>query len=135
MLDSQLQATISQFEHKKGVVQAISENSAQLAKALNENTPIVVTTLQKFGFILQTVGDLGKKRFALIIDEAHSSQSGAAARKLRQALTKGNHAAVRAAIDCKRQSGNPVEDAEVRKACETVAGRDFTSFWAGQKDE
>jgi type I restriction enzyme, R subunit len=89
VLDSQLQATISQFEHKKGVVQAISENSAQLAKALNEGTPVIVTTLQKFGFILETVGSLGKRRFALIIDEAHSSQSGAAARKLRQALTKG----------------------------------------------
>lgn len=94
VLDSQLQATISQFEHKKGVVQAISENSAQLAKALNDGTPVVVTTLQKFGFILETVGDLGKKRFALIIDEAHSSQSGAAARKLRQALTKGKPKAV-----------------------------------------
>lgn len=89
VLDSQLQATISQFEHKKGVVQAITENSAQLAKALNDGVPIVVTTLQKFGFILDTVGDLGKKRFALLIDEAHSSQSGASARKLRQALTKG----------------------------------------------
>lgn len=94
VLDSQLQATISQFEHKKGVVQAVSENSAQLAKALNDGTPIVVTTLQKFGFILDTVGDLGKKRFALIIDEAHSSQSGAAARKLRQALTKGKPKAI-----------------------------------------
>ncbi|MEJ1937905.1 DEAD/DEAH box helicase family protein, partial [Nostoc sp. NIES-2111] len=97
VLDSQLQATISQFEHKKGVVQAISENSAQLAKALNEGTPVIVTTLQKFGFILETVGSLGKRRFALIIDEAHSSQSGAAARKLRQALTKGKLATVNAA--------------------------------------
>ncbi|WP_375184293.1 type I restriction endonuclease subunit R [Aquabacterium sp.] len=94
VLDSQLQATISQFEHKKGVVQAISENSTQLANALNGGTPIVVTTLQKFGFILEKVGSLGERRFALIIDEAHSSQSGAAARKLRQALTKGKPKAI-----------------------------------------
>lgn len=94
VLDSQLRDTISQFEHKKGVVQAIRENSAQLAKALNDGTPIVVTTLQKFGFILETVGELGKRRFALIVDEAHSSQSGAAARKLRQVLTKGKPKAV-----------------------------------------
>lgn len=89
VLDKQLQDTISQFEHKAGVVQVISENSAQLAKALNDGAPIVVTTLQKFGFILDKVGELGGRRFALIVDEAHSSQSGSAARKLREALTKG----------------------------------------------
>lgn len=89
VLDKQLQDTISQFEHKAGVVQVISENSAQLAKALNEGAPIVVTTLQKFGFILDQVGALGQRNFALIVDEAHSSQSGTAARKLREALTKG----------------------------------------------
>lgn len=89
VLDKQLQDTISQFEHKAGVVQVISENSAQLAKALNDGAPIVVTTLQKFGFILDKVGELGQRKFALIVDEAHSSQSGAAARKLREALTKG----------------------------------------------
>ena len=89
VLDKQLQDTISQFEHKVGVVQVISENSAQLAKALNDGAPIVVTTLQKFGFILDKVGELGTRRFALIVDEAHSSQTGSAARKLREALTKG----------------------------------------------
>ncbi len=89
VLDKQLQETISQFEHKSGVVQVISENSAQLAKALNDGVPIIVTTLQKFGFILDQVGDIGTRNFALIIDEAHSSQSGSAATKLRKALTKG----------------------------------------------
>jgi type I restriction enzyme, R subunit len=89
VLDKQLQETISQFEHKAGVVQVISENSAQLSEALNAATPVVVTTLQKFGYILDKVGELGKRRFALIIDEAHSSQSGSAARKLRETLTKG----------------------------------------------
>jgi type I restriction enzyme, R subunit len=89
VLDKQLQDTISQFEHKKGVVQVISDNSAQLAKALNDGVPVIVTTLQKFGFILDTVNDLGKKSYALIVDEAHSSQSGSAATKLRKALTKG----------------------------------------------
>jgi type I restriction enzyme R subunit len=99
VLDKQLQDTISQFEHKKGVVQVISENSAQLSKALNEGVPVIVTTLQKFGFILQAVGDLGKRNFALIIDEAHSSQSGSAARKLREALTKGKPKKVVEVID------------------------------------
>jgi type I restriction enzyme, R subunit len=89
VLDKQLQDTISQFEHKAGVVQVIKENSAQLAGALDEGAPIVVTTLQKFGFILDKVGKLGQRKFALIVDEAHSSQTGSAARKLREALTKG----------------------------------------------
>lgn len=99
VLDKQLQDTISQFEHKKGVVQVISDNSAQLSKALNEGVPIVVTTLQKFGFILDTIGDLGKRNYALIIDEAHSSQSGSAAGKLKAALTKGAKKKLVAEVD------------------------------------
>lgn len=90
VLDQQLQATIAQFEHKEGVVEKIDVNSEQLAKALREGVPIVVTTLQKFPFILDKVGELKKRRFAVIIDEAHSSQTGSAAQKLRQALTTGN---------------------------------------------
>jgi len=87
VLDRQLQETISQFEHKSGVVQKIDENSEQLAQALNSGTPIVVTTLQKFPFILDKVAGLKDRHFALIVDEAHSSQSGTAAQKLRRALT------------------------------------------------
>ncbi len=87
VLDRQLQDTISQFEHKAGVVQKIDENSQQLAQALNDGVPIVVTTLQKFPFILDKVGNLKSRRFALIVDEAHSSQTGSAAQKLNQALT------------------------------------------------
>ena len=89
VLDKQLQQTISQFEHKSGVVQVISDNSAQLAKALNSGVPIVVTTIQKFGYILDQVVNLGTRKFALIIDEAHSSQGKSASTKLNQALTKG----------------------------------------------
>ena len=87
VLDKQLQETISQFEHKPGVVQKIDQNSDQLAKALMGGTPVVITTLQKFPFILEKVQGMGNKRFALIVDEAHSSQSGTAAQKLRRALT------------------------------------------------
>ncbi len=87
VLDQQLQATIAQFEHKEGVVEKIDVNSEQLAKALRDGVPIVVTTLQKFPFILDKVGELRERRFAVIIDEAHSSQTGSAAQKLRQALT------------------------------------------------
>ena len=88
VLDRQLQETISQFEHKAGVVQVIDENSQQLADALNSGVPVIVTTLQKFPHILDKVAALKNRRFALIVDEAHSSQSGSAAQKLRKALSK-----------------------------------------------
>ena len=87
VLDQQLQDTIYQFDHQDGVVEKIDENSAQLANALDKGKLIIITTLQKFPWVLDKVGGLGDKRFALIIDEAHSSQSGKAAVKLRAVLT------------------------------------------------
>ena len=90
VLDRQLQETIGQFEHKEGVVQKIDQNSQQLADALNDGVPIIVTTLQKFKFIQEKISDLHKRKFALIIDEAHSSQSGTAAQHVRSVLTTGD---------------------------------------------
>src|SRR3989338_620782 len=87
VLDQQLQDTIYQFDHQDGVVEKIDENSTQLANALDKGKLIIITTLQKFPYVLDKVGALGDKRFALIIDEAHSSQSGMAAVKLRAVLT------------------------------------------------
>lgn len=89
VLDSQLQDTIYQFDHQQGVVEKIDENSTQLASALDKGKLIIITTLQKFPWVLDKVGDLGDKRFALILDEAHSSQAGKSAVKLREVLTKG----------------------------------------------
>lgn len=89
VLDSQLQDTIYQFDHQQGVVEKIDENSTQLASALDKGKLIIITTLQKFPWVLDKVGGLGEKRFALILDEAHSSQAGKGAVKLREVLTKG----------------------------------------------
>ena len=97
VLDRHLQETISQFEHKAGVVQKIDQDSTQLANALTQGTPIIVTTLQKFPFIQKKVSGLASLRFALIVDEAHSSQSGAAAQKLRTALRTEGSAPLRVA--------------------------------------
>ncbi|WP_377705336.1 type I restriction endonuclease subunit R [Pseudoduganella sp. UC29_71] len=88
VLDSQLQDTIYQFDHQQGVVEKIDENSTQLASALDKGKLIIITTLQKFPWVLDKVGGLGDKRFALILDEAHSSQAGKSAVKLREVLTK-----------------------------------------------
>lgn len=96
VLDQQLQDTIYQFDHQQGVVEKIDENSTQLANALDKGKLIIITTLQKFPWVLDKVGGLGDKRFALIIDEAHSSQSGKAAVKLREVLTKGDSTATAA---------------------------------------
>lgn len=86
VLDQQLQENIYQFEHKQGVVQKIDENSQQLADALSSGTPIVITTLQKFPFVTEKIGKLPSRRYALIVDEAHSSQTGEAARHMKEVL-------------------------------------------------
>ena len=86
VIDKQLQDTIYQFEHKQGVVEKIDVDSAQLAQALLSATPIIITTLQKFPFVTEKVGDLPNRNYAVIIDEAHSSQSGESAADLKGVL-------------------------------------------------
>jgi type I restriction enzyme R subunit len=86
VLDQQLQNTIYQFEHKTGVVQKIDKDSTQLASALGYGTNIIITTLQKFPFVVDKVGELPERKYAVIIDEAHSSQGGEASKKLKEVL-------------------------------------------------
>ncbi|GLW98773.1 type I restriction endonuclease [Microtetraspora sp. NBRC 16547] len=89
VLDRQLQETIYQFEHTPGVVKRIDQHSDQLAEALQgETAKVIITTLQKFPYILQKVTGLRGKRFAVIVDEAHSSQSGEGAADLKKVLLK-----------------------------------------------
>lgn len=86
ILDSQLQDTIYQFDHVDGVVRPVKDGSKGLKEALNDGAKIIITTLQKFPYIYQDVEATGK-RYAVIVDEAHSSQSGTAAKKLKVALS------------------------------------------------
>ena len=86
VLDQQLQDTIYQFEHKQGVVQKIDLDSTQLAQALTAGVPIVITTLQKFPFVTEKIGALPKRKYAVIVDEAHSSQGGESATELKGVL-------------------------------------------------
>lgn len=90
VLDSQLQNTIYQFEHKSGVVQRIDKDSQQLADAISDGSNIIITTLQKFSFIVEKVGSLPNRNYAVIIDEAHSSQGGEASKKMKQVLGNAN---------------------------------------------
>jgi type I restriction enzyme R subunit len=86
VLDKQLQDTIYQFEHKQGVVQKIDESSEQLARALENGVPIIITILQKFPFVSRHTGELPDRRYAVIVDEAHSSQSGQEAVKMKAVI-------------------------------------------------
>ena len=89
VLDRQLQRTIFQFDHTPGVVKKIEVDSAQLAGALEDATSkIIISTLQMYPYVLDKItgSELGSQRYAVIIDEAHSSQGGDAAARLKQAL-------------------------------------------------
>lgn len=87
VLDRQLQDTVYQFEHAHGVVKKVEESSKELAEALRSaEAKIVVTTLQKFPFVVQEVADLPARRYAVIVDEAHSSQTGETAQEMKKAL-------------------------------------------------
>lgn len=87
VLDQQLQNTIYQFEHKAGVVQKIDKDSSQLAWAIGSGSNIIITTLQKFPFVVDKVGGLPDRKYAVIIDEAHSSQGGEASKKMKDVLS------------------------------------------------
>ncbi len=87
VLDRQLQDTIYQFEHTHGVVVRIDQDSKQLAEALQGvQARIIITTLQKFPFVMEKVENLPPRRYAVIVDEAHSSQTGDSARDLKLVL-------------------------------------------------
>ncbi len=95
VLDSQLQETIYQFDHAEGVVCRINREegegskSVQLTNALEAATPIIIVTIQTFPFVLKAIQErvtLKGRTYAVIADEAHSSQSGKTARRLREVL-------------------------------------------------
>lgn len=108
VLDRQLQETVAQFEQTDGVVQKIDKDTHQLTAALAANVPIIITTIQKFPYVMHSIQTKAKqgehisldtegKRFAVIVDEAHSSQTGETAGELRQVLSKsGIEAAIAA---------------------------------------
>jgi len=116
ILDRQLQDTIYQFEHARGVVVKIDKDSSQLAEALaGEQARIIITTLQKFPYVLDKIGEVPARSYAVVIDEAHSSQTGEAAKDLRLALGVGEEQELTAAeaedAGLMAVAIDPVEDA------------------------
>lgn len=118
VLDSQLQDTISGFDHVEGMVETIDEKktSKDLRDAINDGKKIIITTLQKFPIIYQEIDDNKGRRFAIIVDEAHSSQTGNSAKKLKAALADVELALKEyAEIESEEEAENDTEDKLVKE--------------------
>lgn len=91
VVDRQLQKAVTGMEHKSGLIRVMDEKctSADLADALNGNTKIIATTIQKFPYIVDNVKNMQNRTFAVIIDEAHSSTSGKDMAAVTKALSAG----------------------------------------------
>ena len=121
VLDRQLQGTVAQFEQTQGVVKKIDGTSRQLKDAIAKGARIIVTTIQKFSTDhLKALSGQGKRNFAVIIDEAHSSQSGKSAQAMTDALTR------------EATSSDDIEDliAEYQKARGPQSNISFFAFTA-----
>ena len=143
VLDQQLQNTIYQFEHKTGVVEKIDEDTRQLARALSGGTPIIISTIQKFPFIARALDrlerdgdgiaiDTAGKRFAVIVDEAHSSQSGETAMTLRGMLNRdGIESAIAAQLSDEEDDDlDPATRAAILRDAKRRARQPNLSFFA-----
>ena len=129
VLDKQLQKQIKQFEKINGTVKTITKGSKELIKALTDGDKIIISTLQKFGYI----GDLAKlngKRFAIIVDEAHSSQSGENVKDLKISLTTDD--VLKKLIDQDEENTEPKDtvEAELEKIMASRQKLPHLSFFA-----
>ena len=88
VIDDQLRNTIRSLEKIDGVVKPVVRGSKELKKYLEQGKDIIITTIQKFPFISDTITSLGNQTFAVIIDEVHSSQSGELSKELKKSLSK-----------------------------------------------
>jgi len=136
VLDRQLQDTIKQFEKIKGTVSKIDRNTRQLVKALERGDKIIISTLQKFGF----VGELARmpgKRFAVIVDEAHSSQTGEGVKDLKLVLTSDEELKKALDKDDEREAEDPIEAEleKIQKARQKLPHLSFFAFTATPKDK
>lgn len=125
VLDNQLQNTIYQFEHKQGVVQKIDKDSKQLTKALEKGTNIIITTLQKFPYVLEQIGEIPKRNYAVIVDEAHSSQGGETAKKMKEVLSSSD---LEEAVEAESTGDDDYED-EIRKSMMARGKQSNLSFF------
>lgn len=138
VLDKQLRDTVKQFELTSGVVKKVENGGRELKKALEDGAKIITTTLQKFPVIVDSIDKLLGKRFAVIIDEAHSSQGGegvtALRRTLRDEVLQLEEAERQAKEEAKKNKDiedRIIEEMESRRA--KVANISFFAFTATPK--
>lgn len=128
VLDKQLQDTIYQFEHKAGVVEPIDKDSGQLAAALKSGAAIIITTLQKFPFVTEKIGELPERAYAVIVDEAHSSQTGESTKEMKAVLASSLDEAEAEALEEEAKSYD-YED-EIVRSMSARGRRKNLSFFA-----
>ena len=136
VLDRQLQTTIKQFEKIKGVVTPVRGGTKQLVGALKRGDKIIISTLQKFGWVGELARIPGKK-FAIIVDEAHSSQTGENVKDLKIALTSDDQLKAAMQRDEEAKSEDPIElELErIQKARQKLPHLSFFAFTATPKDK
>lgn len=134
ILDKQLRQTVTQFEKQRDEVKG-AKTSAELREALQDKTKIIVSTLQKFPVIVETMENLYGKKFAVIADEAHSSQSGESTKALKQTLSSLETA------EAEDEANNEQQDPEIQLALQAQAARgklshvSFFAFTATPKEK
>jgi type I restriction enzyme, R subunit len=107
VLDKQLQDTITQFDHVKGTVVTIKKDKAKsLSAALQSGKDIIVCTLQTFPFAVDMLSEMSGKHFAVVIDEAHSSQSGEGADSVKKILGASD-------LECEEQEEEPEDEEDL----------------------
>lgn len=124
VLDKQLQDTITQFEQVSGTVVPITQTSEQLKESLEQGKDIIISTLQKFPVISESITELEGKTFAVVIDEAHSSQTGETSKHLKKTLSVNLDQA-----ELEDLTGDDLED-EVIKEIKTRGKQKHISFFA-----
>ena len=136
LLDRQLQETIKQFEKIRGTVTKIDRNTRQLVKALERGDKIIITTLQKFGFI-GAMAKLPGTRFALLVDEAHSSQTGENVKDLKLVLTSEEDLKKALDWDTEGEPEDPIEAEleKIQKARQKLPHLSFFAFTATPKNK
>jgi type I restriction enzyme R subunit len=127
ILDRQLQNNILQFQQTEGVVQAITDDSKQLKAALETGKNIIISTIQKFPVIAESMAFLKGKRFAVVIDEAHSSSSGETATQLTKTLSIGLEEAEKEDEEAKEQLSPLEQIAKLRGKQEHISYFAFTA--------
>lgn len=119
VLDKQLQNTVRQLEQTQGVVNPVDVNSAQLREYLEKGKDIIITTIQKFPVISETISNLKGQTFAVVIDEVHSSQSGESAKHLKKSLSQ----------DLYDEEGNLDYEEYIRREIESRGKQGHISFF------